>query len=109
MGRSWPRITTLLEEMRAAGVEPDDFTASTVIAACCQDGFVDEAVPFFEDLKADGHTPCVVTYNALLQVFGKAGNHTEALRVLKEMEQNGTTLTNIYFAPAQLRRRFTLF
>ena len=89
MGRSWPQIVALLEEMRAAGVEPDDFTASTVIAACCRDGLVDEALTFFEDLKARGHTPCVVTYNALLQVFGKAGNYPEALRVLKEMEQNG--------------------
>jgi len=84
MGRSWPRIVALLDEMRVAGVEPDDFTASTVIGACCRDGLVDEAVAFFEDLKARGHAPCVVTYNALLQVFGKAGNYTEALRVLKE-------------------------
>uniref|UniRef100_A0A804M4Y3 Pentatricopeptide repeat-containing protein n=1 Tax=Zea mays TaxID=4577 RepID=A0A804M4Y3_MAIZE len=44
MGRSWPRIVALLDEMRAAGVETDDFTTSTVIAACCRDGLVDEAV-----------------------------------------------------------------
>ncbi|KAL5650209.1 hypothetical protein ACJX0J_041018, partial [Zea mays] len=44
MGRSWPRIVTLLDEMRAAGVETDGFTASMVIAACCRDGLVDEAV-----------------------------------------------------------------
>ena len=44
MGRSWPRIVALLDEMRAAGVKPDGFTASTVIAACCRDGLVDDAV-----------------------------------------------------------------
>uniref|UniRef100_A0A804QIY7 BRISC and BRCA1-A complex member 2 n=1 Tax=Zea mays TaxID=4577 RepID=A0A804QIY7_MAIZE len=44
MGRSWPWIVTLLNEMHAVGVETDGFTASTVIAACCRDGLVDEAV-----------------------------------------------------------------
>jgi pentatricopeptide repeat domain-containing protein 1 len=44
MGRLWPWIVALLDEMRVAGVEPDSFIASTVIAACCRDGLVDEAV-----------------------------------------------------------------
>jgi pentatricopeptide repeat protein len=71
MCRPWPWIVALLDEMRATWVELDGFTASTVITACCREGLVDEAVAFFEDLKARGHAPCVVIYNALLQVFGE--------------------------------------
>ncbi|KAK6912514.1 Pentatricopeptide repeat [Dillenia turbinata] len=35
-----------------------------------------------------GYVPGTVTYNALLQVFGKAGMYTEALSIFKEMESN---------------------
>ncbi|PPD88044.1 hypothetical protein GOBAR_DD15036 [Gossypium barbadense] len=86
MGRSWNKILGLLDEMRSKGLEFDEFTCSTVISACGREGLLNEAKEFFSGLKSQGYVPGTVTYNALLQVFGKAGVYSEALSILKEME-----------------------
>ncbi|KAM2234780.1 hypothetical protein PS2_012874 [Malus domestica] len=88
MGRSWDKILGLLDEMRRKGLEFDEFTCSTVISACGREGLLNEANEFFVGLKSQGYVPGNVTYNALLQVFDKAGVFTEALSILKEMEDN---------------------
>ncbi|ONK56928.1 uncharacterized protein A4U43_C10F14790 [Asparagus officinalis] len=42
---------------------------------------------FFKQLNSQGCFPGTVTYNYLLQVFGKARNYPEELRILKEMAE----------------------
>lgn len=93
MGRSWDKILGLLDEMRSEGLQFDEFTCSTVISACGREGLINEAKEFFVELKSSGYEPGTVTYNALLQVFGKAGIYSEALNILKEMEDNNCTRT----------------
>ncbi|GKV39799.1 hypothetical protein SLEP1_g47516 [Rubroshorea leprosula] len=86
MGCSWDKILGLLDEMRSNGLKFDEFTCSTVTSACEREGLLNEAKEFFAKLKSQGYVPGTITYNAMLQVFGKAGIYSEALSILKEME-----------------------
>ncbi|GKV39802.1 hypothetical protein SLEP1_g47519 [Rubroshorea leprosula] len=88
MGRSWDKILGLLDEMRSNGLKFDEFICSTVISACGREGLLNEAKESFAKLKSQGYVPGTVTYNAMLQVFGKARIYSEALSILKEMEDN---------------------
>ncbi|KAH9610205.1 hypothetical protein KSS87_016196 [Heliosperma pusillum] len=97
MGRSWDRVVGLLDEMSSEGLEFDEFTCSTVIAACGREGLLDEASKFFAEVKAKGYVPGTVTYNSLLQVFGKAGVYSEALSILKEMEEKGCPADSVTY------------
>ncbi|EFH64217.1 hypothetical protein ARALYDRAFT_893099 [Arabidopsis lyrata subsp. lyrata] len=98
MGRSWRKILGVLEEMRSKGLKFDEFTCSTVLSACAREGLLREAKDFVTELKSCGYEPGTVTYNALLQVFGKAGVvYTEALSVLKEMEENNCPADSVTY------------
>ncbi|XP_020262885.1 pentatricopeptide repeat-containing protein At2g18940, chloroplastic-like [Asparagus officinalis] len=86
-GRSWGKVLGLLDETGSNGLVLDEFTCSTVIAACGRVELLQEAMEFFKQLKSQGYVPDTVAYNYLLQVFGKAGNYPKELRILKEMEE----------------------
>ncbi|CAH8255971.1 unnamed protein product [Arabidopsis lyrata] len=90
--------STYFEEMRSKGLKFDEFTCSTVLSACAREGLLREAKDFVTELKSCGYEPGTVTYNALLQVFGKAGVvYTEALSVLKEMEENNCPADSVTY------------
>ncbi|XP_020249402.1 pentatricopeptide repeat-containing protein At2g18940, chloroplastic-like [Asparagus officinalis] len=86
-GRSWGKILGLLDETGSNGLDLDEFTCSPMIAACGRVELLQVVMEFFKQLKSQGYVPGTVTYNSPLQVFGKAGNYPEKLRILKEMEE----------------------
>ncbi|KAI3851468.1 hypothetical protein MKW92_040921 [Papaver armeniacum] len=77
MGVPWSKIMDVVDGMKKQGV-------------CCRRGALyEEAVAVFEEMKSAGFTPDKVTYNMLIDVFGKSRRPTEAMEVLREMELNG--------------------
>jgi pentatricopeptide repeat protein len=49
-----------------------------------------KALEIYNDMLREGCTPNVVTYNTLIDVYGKTGQSGEALRVLDQMHASST-------------------
>jgi pentatricopeptide repeat protein len=53
---------------------------------CIKCGQLQQALAVYRSMQADGCAPNVVTYNTLIDVYGKTGQWSEALAVLGRME-----------------------
>lgn len=60
------------------------------------------ALDVFKEMRADGVRPNVVTYNTLVDVFGKIGQWERAVRVLDDMSQD-VSVPNILSPDRQTR------
>ena len=67
--------------MRAADVEPDGITYSSMINACVRGGLVDDALLVYRELKKSECCLNVVTYSCLVDALGKQGRLQEAAQV----------------------------
>ncbi|CAI5515926.1 unnamed protein product [Closterium sp. Naga37s-1] len=76
-------MASLLQEIRTVGLTPDEYTYNTMISACA-DAIANEDFGDVPWLK-----PTRVTYNALLDVYGKAGHVALAHSVLESMLEAG--------------------
>lgn len=77
--------------MSACGVEPNTVTYTSLISACLQKGLVDEAVNYLTLMRSgtDKPLPNVITYNTVLVGLCNCGHLSEALRLYKQMSQDG--------------------
>jgi pentatricopeptide repeat protein len=98
------RAFKVLERMRAQGVAPDVFTYSALICACGRptsaaktepvstaqsalgraDG--ERAMALFAEMRAEGLTPNLTTYNSLIAAVGGGKSPLAAVAVLRELE-----------------------
>ena len=60
-------------------VEPDVVMFTTVIDSMCKDTFVDDAFDLYSEMVANGISPNVVTYTALIDGFYLVGKLEEAI------------------------------
>lgn len=93
----------LLHEMRLSGHMPDRVTMSTIIAAYCQCGHVDEARRVFSEFKEKD----IVCWTAMLVGFAKNGREEDALLLFNEMllehiEPDSYTLSSVVSSCAKL-------
>ena len=65
----------VLNEMKTMGnlFRLDDISFNILIKASCKAKNLKKAVSFFEDMKSEGISPTIITYNSLLDTFVKAG------------------------------------
>ena len=57
-----------------------------ILAVCIKSGELDLALDVYGQMRAEGVTPNLVTYNTLIDVYGKTGQWEEAVRVLDTLD-----------------------
>ncbi|EOA28544.1 hypothetical protein CARUB_v10024761mg [Capsella rubella] len=78
------RALSLFDEMKKAGVSPNEVTFLSLISACNHSGFVKEGKNIFEIMKQDyGIEPNVEHYANMVDLLGRAGHLKEAYSFIK--------------------------
>ena len=85
-----------LEEMRAAGLVPNEFSYSSAIASCASattsigcSPAVDLGRMLLAAMQRDGIEPDIITYNSLISSFEKGRQSTRAVQTLEQMRRAG--------------------
>ena len=74
------------EQMRRAGIRPDEVTFVGVLSACTHSGLVDECRRHFSSLSEEyGIVPTIEHYGCMVDLLGRAGHLDEAENVIKNM------------------------
>ncbi|KAL1215793.1 Pentatricopeptide repeat-containing protein [Cardamine amara subsp. amara] len=73
------------EEMRRAGIPPNEISYLSVLTACSHSGLLDEGWHYFELMKKDGIIPKAWHYVTIVDLLGRAGALDRALRFIREM------------------------
>ncbi|KAL5988410.1 hypothetical protein ACLOJK_036174 [Asimina triloba] len=83
----WSKETLqLFEDMRLAGVGPNQITFVGVLAACSHAGMVDEALKYFNLMKKDyGIPPVMDHYTCLIAMYVRLGRLVEAFDFVNKM------------------------
>lgn len=67
---------SLLEQMKVTpGCKPDVFTYSILIKSCLQVFAFDHVQTLLSDMAEQGVKPNTITYNTLIDAYGKAGRY----------------------------------
>merc|ERR1719405_360730 len=89
------RAEHVLTAMKAASVQPDIISYSTVVKGYCLQGDVDKALVVLKEMRADKATkPDEITYNSFLDGCAKQHRVDEALAALDEMQAAGVNPSN---------------
>merc|ERR1719440_921536 len=81
------RAEQVLKAMRAASVQPDIITYSTIVKGYCLEGDIDKALVVLKEMRADKMMqPDEITYNSFLDGCAKQHRVDEALAALDEMQ-----------------------
>merc|ERR1719262_2102930 len=89
------RAEQILKSMRAASVQPDIITYSTIVKGHCLEGDIDKALAVLKEMHADKATqPDEITYNSFLDGCAKQHRIDEALAALDEMQAAGVSPSN---------------
>jgi len=76
--------------MREWDVPKDVVTYNSLLAASIAQGESEHVIDhIFQELRAEGLKPNVVTYNILIDQMGRKGDHDGALAMLEKMEASG--------------------
>ncbi|KAM5575223.1 pentatricopeptide repeat-containing protein [Rosa sericea] len=77
----------LFEDMRIAGVRPNQVTFVSVLSACSHAGMVNKALGYFESMKKDYRIkPVMDHYACLIDMFVRLGRLDEAFGLVKKMD-----------------------
>ncbi|XP_012462354.1 pentatricopeptide repeat-containing protein At2g02980, chloroplastic isoform X2 [Gossypium raimondii] len=84
-GKGYKAIETF-EEMRKAGVQPDEITFLGLLYACSHNGLVDEGWRFFSSMS-DKYSiiPGIKHYGCMVDLLGRTGNLDEAYKFIDEL------------------------
>ncbi|XP_058093302.1 pentatricopeptide repeat-containing protein At1g04840 [Magnolia sinica] len=74
------------EEMKSAGIYPDEVVFLAVLMACSHSGLVDQGLHVFNSMCFDySITPTVKHYTCIVDLFVRAGHLEEALKFIESM------------------------
>ncbi|XP_010260690.1 PREDICTED: pentatricopeptide repeat-containing protein At5g52850, chloroplastic [Nelumbo nucifera] len=74
------------EDMKLAGIEPDNITFLLVLYACSHGGLVDQGLEYFHSMsKSYNMIPQLDHYVCLVDLLGRAGRLEEAVNVIETM------------------------
>ncbi|KAL6179000.1 hypothetical protein ACLB2K_050516 [Fragaria x ananassa] len=88
----------LFNEMRLAGVKPNEITFTAVLSACDHCGLVEEGRKWFYKMKQDYHIePYIEHYACMIDLFSRAGCLEEAISLVEAMpfELDASILSSI--------------
>ncbi|KAI4365696.1 hypothetical protein MLD38_021660 [Melastoma candidum] len=81
----------VFQDMRKAGLVPDDVTFVVLLYACSHAGMVDEGVEYFNNMEKDfGVVPRAEHYACMVDLLGRAGRLGEAVKIIKAMKMEPT-------------------
>ncbi|XP_006651966.1 pentatricopeptide repeat-containing protein At5g48910-like [Oryza brachyantha] len=76
----------VFEEMKVAGVRPDDVAFIGVLTACSHAGMVDEGCDYFDAMKTEyGIEPKIEHYGCMVDMFGRVGMVERAMEFVRTM------------------------
>jgi len=76
----------VFEQMKCAGVQPNEVTFVGVLSACSRAGLVDEGHHYFSSLcETHGITPTDAHYGCMVDLLGRAGNLNEAEEFIEKL------------------------
>ncbi|KAJ0971927.1 hypothetical protein J5N97_019886 [Dioscorea zingiberensis] len=94
----------LLNEMKSTdGCQPDVYTYSILIKSCLQVFALDKVQELLVDMENQGIRPNTITYNTLIDAYGKAGRFEEMESTLREMLQDCGCKPDVWTMNATLR------
>merc|ERR1719453_2747966 len=89
------RAEQVLKSMKAASVQPDIISYSTVVKGHCMEGDIDKALVVLKEMRTDASTkPDEITYNSFLDGCARQHRVDEALAALDEMQAAGVNPSN---------------
>ena len=94
------RAVALLQQMRAAGVQPAILSFNLAISACGKGALWEEALALLKEMGSCGLEPDVISYNSAISACEKVGRWQEALALLDEMHARGPEPDVISFSAA---------
>ncbi|KAK4789381.1 hypothetical protein SAY86_020700 [Trapa natans] len=84
-GRSFKAIS-IYEEMKRAGMLPDQITFLGLLHACSQTGLVEEGYKFFNSMRNEfGISPNIKHYGCMVDLLGRAGQLEEAYKFIDDL------------------------
>ncbi|KAJ4712238.1 Pentatricopeptide repeat-containing protein [Melia azedarach] len=86
--------------MEKVRCDPDERTLEAVLSVYCFAGLVDESKEQFQEIKASGILPSVMSYCMLLAVYAKSNRWGNAYELLEEMYTN--RVSNIHQVTGQM-------
>lgn len=94
-----PKALSILEDMRAGGLEPDGFCYSSAISCCGAEGRWKEALELMDKMKRGGPRtrPNRIAYTAAITACGKAGKATEAVNLFQAMKNEGLSADRVAY------------
>lgn len=94
----------LLEHMKSTpNCRPDVYTYSILIKSCVEVFAYDKVRLLLFDMESQGIKPSTVTYNTLIDAYGKAGRFAEMESVLAEMLSNRFCEPDVWTMNSTLR------
>lgn len=81
--------SSLLHQIRSAGLRPDAVTYNTLIGACITNQSFVEAREIFQEMKQNGCEPDLWTYNTMISVYRRSGLDKAAGEVLADLQSSG--------------------
>ncbi|XP_010260794.1 PREDICTED: pentatricopeptide repeat-containing protein At5g66520-like [Nelumbo nucifera] len=101
---------SLFEEMKAAGIKPNEITFTGIFSACTRAGLVDEGKKYFKDMIEEyGLEPRIQHYGCMVDLLGKAGRLEEAYEVIKTMRlQPNVIVWSSLLAACKMHKKFEL-
>ena len=102
-GGEWYKCLQLLREERSLGLEPTQYTYSTVISACEKAAQWEHAIEVLDMLKRDGGARAnVIVYNGVISACEKGAQGQQAVALLEEMQREGIEPTVVSFSSAMI-------
>ena len=88
-GGEWKHCLTLLESVRAAGLQAGLSTFNAAISACEKGGQWQPALELLKELKARRIQPDLVTFSAAISAMEKGGQGSYAYDLISDMKKTG--------------------
>lgn len=88
-GVQYDLAESLVEEMFAKGIQPDNYTYSTIISCANTARRSDSAIKWYETMYQRGCPPDEITHSAMMDAYSKQGRLNEAYNIYESLRERG--------------------